>query len=185
MGKLRKLRSRFINGVGAVKRSILRLHSQGSTASNSTTLTPVDDDLPAITTAQASRARSGGPSVWKKTKEGDEEDPPKPAQQLQLHWSEARRIYSEPVHTIDRVSSSRGEATNRSSTSTTVTDCRSLSCAVPNRFPTSPRSCSAQVLASNSAGGLEVPACLLSSDEEENDDVFLESWEESQRGRGW
>lgn len=184
MGKLKKLRSRFISGVGAVKRSILGVQSRGSTVSNSTTQTGLEDeaDLLAISTARG--ARTGGLSIWRKMEQG-EDDPSKPAQQLRLHWSEARRIYSEPMH---RVSSSRGEASNRSSTTTTVTDCRSLSCgAVQNRFPRSspsPHSCSAQALGSNSAGGLEVAACSLSSDEEENDDVFLESWEENQWGKG-
>lgn len=186
MGKLKKLRCRFISSIVAVKRSVLRRQSQGSTASNSTTLTGLDEaDLPPAATSIASRERNRRLIIRRKIKKGDG-GPSEPAQKLQLHWSEARRIYSEPMQTIDRVSSSRGEASNGSSTSTTVTDCRSLSCgAVPSRFPRSgPSLSSVQALASNSAGGAKVAACSLFSDEEENDDVFLESWEVNQGGRG-
>ena len=187
MGKLKKLRSRLFSSIEAVKRSVLRRQSQDSTVSNSNILAELnEEDLPLAATTTGSRERSRRLMMRRKMKKGDG-NPCEPAQQLQLHWSEARRIYSEPMQTIERLASSRGEASNKSSSSTAVTDCRSLSCAaVPCRFSRrSPSLASVQVvLASKSAGGVKVAASSLSSDEEENDDVFLESWEVDQSGGG-
>ena len=205
MGKLRKLRSRFISSVGAVKRSILRMQSQGSTASNSTALTSLtpggeDDDEPPTTSQASTTRKNAGLSIWRKM---PEEDPDRTGQQLKLHWSEGRRIYSEPMHTVDRVSCRRGEQNSCRSSSTSITEVESSSLsnvAASRLVPVASQETAAaaaaaaatvavagstQALALGSAGEIGVVACSLSSDEEENDDVFLESWEDHQRERGW
>ena len=170
MGRLRDLRARFINGIGAVKRSVLRRQSQTSTASNSTTLTRLVSVDSAVATADGPRSRDRG--ALKRKLQAQEPE----TQQLQLHWNEARRIYSEPVQAIDGLCKVE-ESINRSSTDTTVTECRSLSCgAIPERY--AKKSPSRRGSLSDSVQVLVTEGCAQLSDEEEYDDVFLQSWEE-------
>ena len=171
MGKLRKLRTRFISSIGAVKRSVLRRQSQTSTASNPTTLTrlaSVDSAVPARTAT----ARPRGRRAQKQQVRMQSQDPEgNDGEQLQLHWNEARRIYSEPMQTIQNLSASEE---NRSNAETAAIDTRSQCCAVVSeqlvRKSTSIGSlCTSEQVALE---GTEV------SDEDDYDDVFLQSWEE-------
>lgn len=175
MGKLRRLRTRFISSIGAVKRSVLRRQSQtNSTTSNPTTLTR----LASLDSAVPTRTRSRGSGAQKrklqvrlqaqKREEGSVQE------QLQLHWNEARRIYSEPVQAMQGLSC-RGEET-RSSTGTTITDCRSLSCtAIPERYGRK----NAGMSSLCDSAQAELAETQIS---DEDDDVFLQSWEEERRG---
>lgn len=161
MGKLRKLRTRLISGIGAVKRSVLRRQSQtsNSTVSNPTTtltrLASLDSAVPASTGARGSKAQKSRKSQVRQ-EEGDGE--------IQLHWNEARRIYSEPVQVTQGLS--RRED---SSTGITVADLHNDSCTVQ------------QEQLDNAIGTMTGSAQDGSqmSDEEDYDDVFLQSWEET------
>lgn len=154
MGKLRQLRTRFISSIGAVKRSVLRRQSQSSsTVSNPTTLTrlaSLDSAVPASTGTRGNKRKS---QVRLQAQEGEEE-------QLQLHWNEARRIYSEPVQVTQGLSV--GEGSTSCVTGTTVADCHNAAS-------------QEQLVRNNSEGGSQL------SNEEDYDDVFLQSWEEA----GW
>lgn len=154
MGKLRKLRTRFISSIGAVKRSVLRRQSQSSsTVSNPTStltrLVSLDSAVSASTGTRGSKAHKRKMQVRLQDKEQKQ-------QQLQLHWNEARRIYSEPVHVTQ--STGGGDGENSCSTGTTVASAVNQEQLVTCR--------SAQV-------GSQM------SDEEDYDDVFLQSWEEA------
>lgn len=159
MGKLRRLRSRFISSIGAVKRSVLRRQSQSnSTASNPTTLTrlgSLDSAVPSRTTSNGRRAQKREIQVRLQEAQGDETQ-----RSFQLHWNEARRIYSEPVHVTQGLSR---EEEARSGTGTTVTDSHSLATADQR----------AGSLCGSAHDGSQV------SDGEEYDDVFLQSWEDT------
>lgn len=175
MGKLRRLRIRFISSIGAVKRSVLRRQSQSSsTTSNPTTLTrlaSLDSAVPTRTRSRGSRAQKRKLQVRLQAQEQDEKE----QEQLQLHWNEARRIYSEPVQAIQSLSR---EEENRSSTGTTVTDCRSLSCgAIPEQCIRK----NAGIGSPCDSAQAELAETQISDDED--DDVFLQSWEEGRRGR--
>lgn len=200
MGKLRKLRSRFISSVGAAKRSILRMQSQGSTASNSTALASLtrggenEDELP--TTLQTSITRkNAGQSIWRKMGGPEQEESDRTGQQLKLHWSEGRRLYSEPMHSVEGVSCSKDERNSSRPSSTSITEVEPGEGLVSNLEgqQAGPKEAAANVASSSQALALlgstgeagVAAACSLSSDEEENDDVFLESWEDHQKGRGW
>lgn len=166
MGKLRKLRSRFISSIGAVKRSVLRRQSQSnsSTASNPTTLTrlaSLDSAVLASTGAGGSQAQKRKLQVRLQGQEQEE---------LHLHWNEARRIYSEPVQATHGLS--RGEE-GICSTGTTDADCHNLPCASNQE----------QLVRSNTevSGSAQGADGSQISDEEDYDDVFLQSWEET----GW
>lgn len=158
MGKLRRLRSRFISSIGAVKRSVLRRQSQSnSTASNPTTLTrlgSLDSAVPSRTTSSGRRAQKRKIQVRLQA-QGDETQ-----RSFQLHWNEARRIYSEPVHVTQGLSR---EEEARSGTGTTVTD----SCRIAAADQRSGSLCGA------AQDGSQL------SDEEDYDDVFLQSWEDT------
>lgn len=92
----------------------------------------------------------------------------KDGEQLQLHWNEARRIYSEPVQTIRNLST--GEE-NRSSTEAAATEPRIQCCADASEqlAKKSTSLCASEQVALE---GTQV------SDEDDYDDVFLQSWEE-------
>lgn len=165
MGKLRKLRSRFISSIGAVKRSVLRRQSQSnsSTASNPTTLTrlaSLDSAVPASTGAGGSQAQK---RKLQARLQGQEQG------ELQLHWNEARRIYSEPVQATHGLS--RGEE-NICSTEATDAGCHNLPCAGDQEQLDRGNT---RVGDSAQGDGSQI------SDEEDYDDVFLQSWEET----GW
>ena len=187
LGKLKKLRCRLINSIGVVKRSVLSKQSEVS--SNNTT--SVDEADLTLAAAVTSRRRRRITSSWRlmmrrKVRYADHTASSDPSsQQLQLHWSEARRIFSEPMMPTEEGESCSSEETgDKSSPCTSMTDCRSLSCgAVLNEFPKGIPSSGSCQFASNFAGGMEIAACSLSSDEDENDDVFLQSWED-ERGIG-
>ena len=169
MGKLRQLRTRFISSIGAMKRSLRR---QSSTTSNPTTLTrltSLDSAVPTSTRSRGRRARKRKQQVQEEHTDGAEE--------LQLHWNEARRIYSEPVQAMQSLSR---EEENRSSTGTTITctDCRSLSCgAIPERYSRN------NAGKTNNEAGSCPHAEADSASEDEDDDVFFQSWEEERRGK--
>jgi hypothetical protein len=164
MGKLRKLRTRFISSIGAVKRSVLRTRlrqsESSSTASNPTTLTrlaSLDSAVPASTGAGAgggSRAQKRKLQVRLQAQEQED---------LQLHWNEARRIYSEPVQATHGLSRGPG---SRCSSRCTAADSPNLPCAADQvRSPSS--------LCGSARGDSQI------SDGEDYDDVFLQSWEET------
>ena len=165
MGKLRKLRTRFISSIGAVKRSVLRRQSRSnSTASNPTTTTLTR--LASLDSAVPTRTRTTARGAQKRKIQQSQEQN---QEQLHLHWNEARRIYSEPVQSVQRLSTGREE--NRSSTETEPSDARSQCCAV------------SEELAGKNGSSVE---CISDehvaqqvSDEEDYDDVFLQSWEEA------
>ncbi len=190
MGKLRKLRSRFISSVGAVKRSILRMQSQGSAASNSTTAAlmtvggeDVDESSPLGALAGSNR-RNGGLSIWRKIEAPSDES--QSGKSLQLHWSEGRRIYSEPVRTVEQVNS-QSSASGSSSPNTGKTKCKKDSRDTSTNNTVLSQAAemnTSRPMALDSAEEIGVAACSLSSDEEENDDVFLESWEDHLKERG-
>ena len=85
-------------------------------------------------------------------------------EQLQLHWNEARRIYSEPMQTIQHLSTSE-EATV---TEASAPDARSQCCAVASEQLARKSTSSEQ----GTLDGTQI------SDEDDYDDVFLQSWEE-------
>lgn len=147
MGKLRKLRTRFISSIGAVKRSVLRRQSQNnSTSSNPTTitrLTSLDSAVPDARTRDREQKRKM--QVHLQAQEDEEQH------QFQLHWNEARRIYSEPVQAIQGLSRGGPGQEELASAETTAADCLIRSCSI---------------------------AETQISDEEDYDDVFLQSWEE-------
>ena len=176
MGKLRKLRTRFISSIGAVRRSVLRRQSQSNAsstaASNPTTLTrlaSLDSAVPTSTGEAASAGRQAQKrelQVRLQAGSGQED--------LQLHWNEARRIYSEPVQVTQSTLSREG---NSVATGTTEADCNTLSSAAGQE----------QLVGSNTSVGGADSLCGSThagsqvSDEEDYDDVFLQSWEET----GW
>ena len=165
MGKLRRLRIRVFSSIGAVKRSVLRRQSRASsTASNPTTLTrlaSVDSAEPVRTRSRVQKRKLRG--CFQAKELGEDQ------QSLQLHWNEARRICSEPLQAIENLG--QEEESRRSSTTTTVTDCRILSCgAIPEKYARKSPS------VENLCGSAHERTQL--SDEEEYDDVFLQSWEE-------
>lgn len=176
MGKLRKLRTRFISSIGAVRRSVLRRQSQGnssSTASNPTTLTrlaSLDSAIPASTRAAGAgrQAQKRELQVRLQAADGGQEN-------LQLHWNEARRIYSEPVQ-VTQSTLSRGEG-NGVAKGTTETDCTTLPSAADQDELVR---CNTGVGGPGSLCG-SMHAGSQVSDEEDYDDVFLQSWEET----GW
>lgn len=151
MGKLRKLRTRFISSIGAVKRSVLRRQSQNnSTSSNPTTitrLTSLDSAVPDARTRSRDREQKRKMQVHLQAQEVQDEE----QHQFQLHWNEARRIYSEPVQAIQGLSRGGPGEEERASAETTAADCLIRSCSI---------------------------AETQISDEEDYDDVFLQSWEE-------
>lgn len=164
MGRLRRLRTRFVSSIGAVKRSLRRQSQTNSTASNPTTLTRLAS-LDSAVPSSGARARARGSRAGKRKLQvrldAGEQEQDGSKEQLHLHWNEARRIYSEPVQAIQALS--RGEE-RLSSTGTTVTDCRSLS-------------------EQNAGISICCPAEPQTSDED--DDVFLQSWEEQRAGEKW
>lgn len=166
MGKLRKLRTRFISSIGAVKRSVLR--RQSSTTSNSTTLTrlaSLDSAVPSRTGSRGTRSQKRKPQVHLQSQEHEEQD------QLQLHWNEARRIYSEPVQAIQRLS---GGDENRSTSA--IAECRSLVCGAGGQYD-GRNACSTSSSLCDSAQAALAETQI--SDDEDYDDVFLQSWEEA------
>lgn len=176
MGRLRKLRTRFISSIGAVKRSVLRRQSTtSSTASNPTTLTRLASLDSAVPSRRSLRTNTCLHQA-QDSPEGEEE-----REHLQLHWNEARRIYSEPVQAIQGLSNGEDIC---STTTTTVTDCRSLSCgAICEQCSRNSRN--AQNLCGSTAeavadgnGGCTHQLCSVEDDED--DDVFLQSWEDGE-----
>ncbi len=101
---------------------------------------------------------------------------PAPSNAMQLHWNEARRIYSEPMPALETLSDGEADSVP-SSITTAVTDCRSLSCgAVPSRRK---RYNNENLCTVSAAGGSYDDTAQLSENEEDlYDDVFLQSWEE-------
>lgn len=167
MGKLRKLRTRLFSSIGAVKRSFLRRQSQtsGSTVSNpATTLTrlaSLDSAVPASTGVRGGRkAQKRNSQVRLQTEqEGGRGE-------IQLHWNEARRIYSEPVQVTQGLS--------RRQDSSSGADLHDLSCIAPQEQLDSAHD--TRVTGSAHPDG----SSQMSSDEEDlYDDVFLQSWEET------
>ena len=175
MGKLRKLRSRFISSVGAVKRSILRMQSTSYSTSELTTPRDDEEELQ----AGSSSRRNKGVSIWRKM-EAPEDDTTRPGRQLKLHWSDGRRIYSEPTQAVDGLVSGEDRPGGCSSSGRYDTIERKTGGVLGNE------TANATSLASGgSVLAAAVAACsLCSDDEEDNDDVFVDSWEDHQRERG-
>jgi len=181
MGKLRKLRSRFISSVSAVKRSILRMQSTNYSTSALTTPGGDDDEElpPGLKTTQAGigSQRNMGLSIWRKM-ETPEEDATKSGRQLKLHWSDGRRIYSEPTQTVDGLVSGGDRPGNCSSNG----HCNRIERKSGEAFGNDVTN--ATSLASGSSVLAAEAPCSISSDDEDNDDVFVDSWEDHQRERG-
>lgn len=177
MGKLRKLRTRFVSSIDAVKRSVLRRQSQTSTSAsnNPTTLTTrlasVDSAIPARTDRPRGR-RAQKQQQARLMQSQDPDDEENAGEQLQLHWNEARRIYSEPMQTIQHITSTASEdkTPSNANAGTAAIDARSQQCCTA----TSDR----KIASIGSLCASEQGALGGTDEEEDYDDVFLQSWEE-------